>query len=155
MGAFIHSLVDSSAPSILPPRVRVLRTPSTRLSFIAKFVFVKTSKINKKETGLGPFKNKRTLGRLFSFFAETILVLEMLIALTRSTPRPMTPPSPPQRKQHGSPHRSVPTPVVNVIKLFFWGGGKSRKSLFRLTQSHKNTYLDHLISSRQFRSEYT
>ena len=140
MGAFIHSLVDSSAPSILPPRVRVLRTPSTRLSFIAKFVFVKTSKINKKETGLGPFKNKRTLGRLFSFFAETILVLEMLIALTRSTPRPMTPPpSPPQRKQHGSPLRSVPTPVVNVIKLFFWGGEVSK--IFISTYPKPQEYL--------------
>ena len=110
MGAFIHSLVDSSAPSILPPRVRVLRTPSTRLSFIAKFVFVKTSKINKKETGLGPFKNKRTLGRLFSFFAETILVLEMLIALTRSTPRPMTPPPHPLNGSNTG-HPSDPFPL--------------------------------------------
>ena len=141
MGAFIHSLVDSSAPSILPPRVRVLRTPSTRLSFIAKFVFVKTSKINKKETGLGPFKNKRTLGRLFSFFAETILVLEMLIALTRSTPRPMTPPlTPSPEATRGSPLRSVPTPVVNVIKLFFFGGGEVSK-IFISTYPKPQEYL--------------
>ena len=139
MGAFIHSLVDSSAPSILPPRVRVLRTPSTRLSFIAKFVFVKTSKINKKETGLGPFKNKRTLGRLFSFFAETILVLEMLIALTRSTPRPMTPPLTP------STEATRVTPQIRshsgsqCYKTIFLGGEVSK--IFISTYPKPQEYL--------------
>ena len=56
---------------------------------------------------LGPFKNKRTLGRLFSFFAETILVLEMLIALTRSTPRPMTPPPHPLSTYSIAPHMDL------------------------------------------------
>ena len=33
-----HSSVDSSAPSIMPPRVRLPSTPSMLLSFIVKFV---------------------------------------------------------------------------------------------------------------------
>ena len=33
-----NSSVDSSAPSILPPQVQVLSTPSTLLSFIVNFV---------------------------------------------------------------------------------------------------------------------
>ena len=33
-----NSSVDSSAPSILPPQVQVLSTPSTLLSFMVKFV---------------------------------------------------------------------------------------------------------------------
>ena len=50
-----HSSVDSSAPSILPPQVRLPGMPSLLLSFIAKFVLYlsmqceKRTKINKKQ----------------------------------------------------------------------------------------------------------
>ena len=56
-----HSSVDSSAPSILPPRVRLPSMPSTLFSIIVKFVLYlsmqceKRTKINRKEAGFGPF----------------------------------------------------------------------------------------------------
>ena len=44
-----HSSVDASAPTIMPPGVRVASTTSTLLSFLDKFVcFAKRAKINKK-----------------------------------------------------------------------------------------------------------
>ena len=50
-----------SAPSIMPPRVRLPSTPSMLLSFKVKFVLVlwKRTKINQKEAGFGPFFKKR------------------------------------------------------------------------------------------------
>ena len=56
-----HCSVDSSVPSILPPRVRLPSMPSTLFSIIVKFVLYlsmwceKRTKINKKEAGFGPF----------------------------------------------------------------------------------------------------
>ena len=54
-----HSSVDSSALTILPPRVRVPSTPSTL--FIVKFVLYlslcwENDENNQKEAGFGPFK---------------------------------------------------------------------------------------------------
>ena len=51
----------SSAPTILPSRVRIPITPSMLLSIIVKFVLichVKRMEINKKEGGFGPFFKK-------------------------------------------------------------------------------------------------
>ena len=57
-----NSSVDSSAPSILPPRVRVPSTPSMLFQFILFKLYicqlnsnVKRTKINKKEAGITPF----------------------------------------------------------------------------------------------------
>ena len=56
-----HSSVQSSAPTIMPPRVRVPSTPSMlfRLQYLCYICPVKRTKINKKEAGFGLFeKNK-------------------------------------------------------------------------------------------------
>ena len=56
-----RSSVDYSAPTILPPWLRVPITPFTLLSFIVKFVlyfFVKRTKINKKRRGFAHFLKK-------------------------------------------------------------------------------------------------
>ena len=53
-----HSSVNSSAPTILPPRVRVPSTPSMLLSFIVTFVLYlscEKNEINKKRPGLAHF----------------------------------------------------------------------------------------------------
>ena len=60
------SSVDSSAPTILPPRVRVPSTPSTL--FIVKICTMlslcwERTKINKKEAGFGPFFLKKSYDR--------------------------------------------------------------------------------------------
>ena len=54
-----------SAPTILPPQVRVPSTPSTLLSFIVKFVLNLSCEKNddkQKESGFGPIK--KTLNAL-------------------------------------------------------------------------------------------
>ena len=43
-----HIQVDLSAPTILPPRVRVLNTPSTHFSFTLKLVLYLSCEKNKK-----------------------------------------------------------------------------------------------------------
>ena len=54
-----HSSVDSSAPSILLPRVQVPSTPSMLLSIYIDLCHEEKTKINKK-AGIGPFfKRKR------------------------------------------------------------------------------------------------
>ena len=63
-----YSSVDSSAPSIMLPRVRVPSTPSTLFSiYIVQIVYLsfeleceKNEKNKQKEAGIGPFfkKNK-------------------------------------------------------------------------------------------------
>ena len=53
-----HSSVDLSAPTIMPPQVRVPRTPYMLLSFIVKFVLYMSCEKNEnkqKEAGFGPF----------------------------------------------------------------------------------------------------
>ena len=50
-----HSLVDSSMPSFLPPRVWVPSTPSTLLSIYIDLFLVEKTKINKKGPGLVNF----------------------------------------------------------------------------------------------------
>ena len=52
------SKVDSSAPTILPPRVRVLSIPSMFLSFIAFVLYLSCEKNENKQekAGFGPFK---------------------------------------------------------------------------------------------------
>ena len=66
-----HSSVDSSALSILLPRVQLPSTPSTLLSFIVKFVRYlslqseKRTKINKKDAWFGPFFFKKMFHILF------------------------------------------------------------------------------------------
>ena len=53
-----HSTVDSSVSSILPPRVRLPRTPSkSNLCYICPCI-MKRTKINKMEAGFGPFLKK-------------------------------------------------------------------------------------------------
>ena len=56
--------MDSSAPSILPPRVRVPSTPSMLLSIYIDLCHVEKTKINKKEAGIGPFKKTEQMGTL-------------------------------------------------------------------------------------------
>ena len=51
-----HSSVDSSTPTILPPRVRVPSTPSMLLSIYVDLCHVEKTKINKKGARIGPFK---------------------------------------------------------------------------------------------------
>ena len=56
-----HSSVDSSAPTILPPQVRVPSTRSMILSLTVKFVLYLSREKNEnkqKEAGLGPFFKK-------------------------------------------------------------------------------------------------
>ena len=53
-----HSSVDSSAPSIMPPRVRLPSTPSMLLSFIVKFVLYLSLLCEKNE-------NKPKRGRVW------------------------------------------------------------------------------------------
>ena len=59
--------VDSSAPTILPPRVRVPSTPSMLLSIYIDLCHVEKTKINKKEARIGPFlkRNIMFLGKVF------------------------------------------------------------------------------------------
>ena len=52
-----HSSVDSSTPTILPPRVRVPSTPSMLLSNYIDLCHVEKTKINKKEAGIDTLKN--------------------------------------------------------------------------------------------------
>ena len=51
-----NSSVDSSAPSILPPRVRVPSTPSMLSSIYIWFMSCRKFKNKEKEAGIGPFK---------------------------------------------------------------------------------------------------
>ena len=54
-----HSSVDSSAPTVLLPQVRVPSTPSTLVSFIVKFVLNVSCEKNEnkqQEAELGQFK---------------------------------------------------------------------------------------------------
>ena len=53
-----HSSVDSSAPAILLPQVRVPSTPSMIFSFtvIVLYLLCEKSKNKQKEAGFGPFK---------------------------------------------------------------------------------------------------
>ena len=56
-----HSSVDSSAPTILPPRVRVPSTLSMPFSFkvfVLSLSCEKNENKNKKEAGFGPFLQK-------------------------------------------------------------------------------------------------
>ena len=53
-----HSSVDSSAPTILPPWVRVPSTPSF-IVFVLYFLCEKNEK-EQKEAGLGPFLKNKT-----------------------------------------------------------------------------------------------
>ena len=58
VGGCCNSSVDSSAPTILPPQVRVPSMPSMLLPFIVKFVLYLSCEKNEnkqKEAGLGPF----------------------------------------------------------------------------------------------------
>ena len=58
-----HSSVDSSAPTLLPPQVRVSRTPTTLLSLIVKFLLYFTSEKNKnkqKVAGVGSIYKNNT-----------------------------------------------------------------------------------------------
>ena len=58
--------MDSSAPNILPPRVRVPSTPSMLLSFIVKFVLYlscEKNEINKKRPGLAHFKIRTKINK--------------------------------------------------------------------------------------------
>ena len=53
-----QSSVDLSAPTIMPPQVRVPRTPYMLLSFIVKFVLYMSCEKNEnkqKEAVFGPF----------------------------------------------------------------------------------------------------
>ena len=52
------SLVDSSVPSILPPRGRVPSTPSTLLSIYTGWCHAEKTKINKKRPVLAYFFKK-------------------------------------------------------------------------------------------------
>ena len=52
LGPAIGSSVDLSAPSILPPQVRVRSTPSTPLSIYIDLYHVEKVNINKKEAGI-------------------------------------------------------------------------------------------------------
>ena len=61
-----HRPVDSSAPSILPPRVRLQSTPSTLFSiYIVQIVYLsfelecEKNKNKQKEAGIGPFFKKQ------------------------------------------------------------------------------------------------
>ena len=56
-----HSSVDSSAPTILLPRVRVPSTSSTlfHLQYLCYIFHVKRMKIKQKEARFGPFFKKR------------------------------------------------------------------------------------------------
>ena len=53
--------MDSSAPTILPPRVQVPSTQSTLLSFIVSVLYLpcKKNKNKQKEAGFGPFFFKK------------------------------------------------------------------------------------------------
>ena len=53
-----HSSVDSSAPTILPPQVRVPSTPSMlfHLQYLCYICNVKRTKIKQKQAGFGPLK---------------------------------------------------------------------------------------------------
>ena len=55
-----HSSVDSSAPTILPPQVRVPSTPSMlyHLWYLCYICHLKRTKINKKRPGLAHFFKK-------------------------------------------------------------------------------------------------
>ena len=57
IGGCRHSSVDSPAPTIMPPRVRVPSTPSMLLSFIVFVVYLSCEKNEnkQKEAGYGPF----------------------------------------------------------------------------------------------------
>ena len=64
-----HSSVDSSAPTILSPRVRVPSTLSMLLSFIVKFVLYLSCEKNEnkqKDAGFGPYFLK-------TFFTKLVL----------------------------------------------------------------------------------
>ena len=61
-----YSSVDSSAPSIMPPRVQVQSTPSTLFSiYIVQIVYLsfelecEKNKNKQKEAGIGPFFKKQ------------------------------------------------------------------------------------------------
>ena len=54
------SSVDSSAPSILTPQVRVPSTPSTLLPIYIDFYHVEKTNINKKWPGLAHFLKQQT-----------------------------------------------------------------------------------------------
>ena len=54
-----HSSVDLSAPSILPPRVRVPSTQSNLLSIYIWIVSCGKDENKQKEAGIGPFLKKR------------------------------------------------------------------------------------------------
>ena len=61
-----HSSVDSSAPTILPPRVQVPSTPSMlfHLQYLCYIFHGKRMKLNKKRPGLAHFKKKERQGFL-------------------------------------------------------------------------------------------
>ena len=63
-----------SVPTILPPQVRVLSTPSILLSFMVKFVLYLSCEKNEnkqKETGVGPFFTKNLIISHNTFFCQT------------------------------------------------------------------------------------
>ena len=76
-----HSPVDSSTPTIQPPRVRVPSTPSTLLSFIVFVPYLSCEKNENqaKEAGFGPFKKTFLIRNgpaysVFQIFSQIIFV---------------------------------------------------------------------------------
>ena len=67
--------MDSSAPTILPPRVRVPSTPSMLLSFIVFGLYLSCEKgENKlKEVGFGPLFKKRSNQNADEIASEILL----------------------------------------------------------------------------------
>ena len=53
-----HSSVESSAPTILPPRVRVPSMPSTLFHLFVLYLSCEKNENKQKEAGFGPFKKK-------------------------------------------------------------------------------------------------
>ena len=53
-----HSSVESSAPTILPPRVRVPSMPSTLFHLFVLYLSCEKNENKQKEAGFGPFLEK-------------------------------------------------------------------------------------------------
>ena len=117
-----HSSVDSSAPTILPPRVRVPSTPSMLLSFIVKFVLYlscEKNEINKKRPGLAHFFIKKYDHRVMNKKYTTPLPYSWDVEQQKDILRRRS-----QQKQKPSVNHCVTTerrtfPIQNVHLKFF------------------------------------
>ena len=124
-----HGTVDSSAPSILPPRVWVPSTPST-LSSIIKLCKVKSekTKINKKRPGLAHFYKKEFFTRgppllpnvmaaSVWMYSETFLPLrcnsDLFLATLETTPVVIV-----FVRDNGDPIATTNSPIISWKRFF-------------------------------------